>query len=313
MKNKEIVKLFEFVAQEVERLNVLRRTDWKKAAEEVGLNRGLPLNYDDFCRDYCECGKSAARQLYEMAATKLQELPELKDRVKVETFLKPIQVEFAQRALAKRTKIDENFVENLFNEAKLRAKATLEDRIYFFPVYTIAVEKIDEYEFGSAKFVRTNKFFADNDVQLKQSEELAITEFPAANVADLFSFARKHYGDYRWIACVEIKGAEPDIGWNKAREILEQSLGLLRLSVPSRRGQFVGQIEENPTLRSASHLSLKATKEFETWHSSSYAEPHTAPGFLKDFRQKVPQIGNLEAAIQKLQRWNSLTQLKIVF
>jgi hypothetical protein len=314
MKNQDIVRLFEFVIQEVERLNVLRQKDWKKAAEEVGLDRGLPLNYDDFCNDYCECGKTASRQLFEMAATKLHETPELRDRVKVGTFLKPIEVEFARWALVKRAKIDEALVQNILREAVSRAKAKLEDRTYFFPVYTIAEEGVDEYEFGSAKFIKTRKFFADNEVQLKLSEESAVKEFPASNddkdadyakthVAKLFGFAREHYGNYRWIACIEIKGAEPDMGWSKAREILEQSLGLLRLSVPSGRKQFIGLIEENTTLRSASYLSLKATKEFETWHSSSYAEPHTVPGFIRDFRQKVPQIVNVEIAIQKLQRW----------
>lgn len=314
MKNQDIVKLFEFVVQEIERLNVLRHKDWKQAAQEVGLNRGLPLNYDDFCNDFCECGKEASRRLYEMAAAKLQETSELRDRVKVGTFLKPVEVEFAQRALAKRVKIDEALVKDILREAVTRAKATLEDRIYFFPVYTIAEEGIDEYEFGSAKFIQTRKFFANNGVRLKLSEESAAKEFPASNdakdadyaktrVAKLFGFAREHYGNYRWIACVEIKGAEPDMGWNKAREILEQSLGLLRLSVPSGRKQFIGLIEENTTLRSASYLSLKATKEFETWHSSSYAEPHTVPGFIQDFRHKVPQIGSVEIAIKKLQRW----------
>jgi hypothetical protein len=310
VRNQAIIKLLEFVIQEVERLNTLRRTDWKKAAQEVGSDRGLPLNYDDFCKNYCVCGISASRQLYEMAAAKLQEIPGLKDRVKVETFLKPIEVEFAQRALAQRIKIDEAFVESILHEAEMRATATMENRTYFFPVYTIAVEKIDEYEFGSAKFVRTNKFFADYDVYLKLSEELAIKEFPESNIADLFGFTRKHYGGYRWIACVEIKGAEPEIGWNKAREILEQSLGLLRLSVPRSRRQFIGHIEENRTLRSASYLSLTASQAFKTWHSSSYAEPHVTPEFLNDFRQKVPQIGNLESAIRKLQHWGKLDEIE---
>ena len=60
---KEIVKLFEFVVQKVDRLEKLRQTDRKQAALEAGLYR-LPLTYDDFPKnsDYRGCGKEAAHE-----------------------------------------------------------------------------------------------------------------------------------------------------------------------------------------------------------------------------------------------------------
>jgi len=93
------------------------------------------------------------------------------------------------------------------------------------------------------------------------------------------------------------------MGWKKAREVLEQTLGLLPLAARSREGSFIGLIDENPTLRSASYMSLKMTAEFDVWHSSSYGEPHVVPGFVQDFRNKVPQLGNLEAIIEKSRQW----------
>ena len=139
MKDQDLVKLFESVVQDVERLKDLRRKDWKKAAQEVGLHRGLPCNYDDFCNEFFECGKLVARSLYEMAASKLSENPRLRGRVKVETFLKPIEVEFAQQGIMKRAKIDKALMNTVLAEAERRAASTLEDRIYFFPVFTIDV------------------------------------------------------------------------------------------------------------------------------------------------------------------------------
>jgi hypothetical protein len=314
MNDQDLVKLFEAVVHDVERLNELRRKDWKKAAQEVGLHRGLPCNYDDFCNDFFECGKPVARSLFEMAAAKLSENSKLRGRVKVETFLKPIEVEFAQRGIAKRAKIDKALVNAVFREAERRAASTFEDRVYFFPVYTIDVDNAEEYAFGPVTFFRARKFFKDNEAGLKASAEAAAkgsqksdnpreAETHKAHISKLFSLAREHYGGYRWIAGIEIKGAEPDIGWKKAREVLEQTLGLLRLAAHSREGSFIGLIDENTTLRSASYMSLKTTKEFDVWHSSSYGEPHVLPGFLQDYRNKVPQLGNVEAIIEKSRQW----------
>ncbi len=321
MKNQDIVKIFKFVVQEVERLNDLRRQDWKEASQVVGLNRGLPRNHDDFCNEFFECGKAAARKLYEMAVIKLRSNSKLNGRVRVETFLKPIEVEFAQRGLVNHEEIDETFVKAVLSKAELWVQSKLEDRTYFFPVYTFDVEKAEEYAFGPVKFVRAGKFLNDHEAALKSSEEakaksLQKTEGPIeveghkTHIAKLFTLAREHYGGYRWIACVEIKGAEPDIGWEKAREVLEQSFGLLRLAAHSREGSFIGLIEENPTLRSASYMSLKSTKEFEVWHSSSYGEPHVTPEFVLDYRRKVPQLANLEAIITKSQKWEQTDEIE---
>lgn len=314
MKNRDISTLFEFVSQEVQRLNKLRSTDWKKATEEIGLSRGLPCNYDEFCNEIYECGESAARQLYEMAAAKLKTIPTLNGRVQVETLLRPIKVELAQRAFVRSANIDEDLVKGILNEAETRALATLEDRTYFFPVYTIDVQGIEEYSVGAVRFVRARTFLAENQAKLKRSKETTDTTSETENlkkhISRLFDLAWEHYGNYRWIAGVEIKQAEPDIGWEKAHEILELTLGLLRLSMFSRNGQFIGSIEENPTLRSASYLSLKATDELGTWHRSSYSEPHTGPNFIQDYRAKVPQLESLEAIILKQQRWEQTNAIE---
>ena|SRR5882672_595394 len=177
IKNQDIVKLFEFVAQEVDRLNELRRNDPKQAAQEIGLHRGLACNYDDFCNDFYECGKIAARRLYEMAAVKLRSYSKLNGRVKVETFLKPIEVEFAQQGLAKRAKIDQALVAAILREAESRSHAKLEDRTYFFPVYTIAMEGHQEYSVGPVKFVGKQQFFTDNEGGLKSSEDATANSF----------------------------------------------------------------------------------------------------------------------------------------
>jgi len=259
-----------------------------------------------------ECGSAAARRLYGMAKAKLRDLADLNGRVKVETFLRPIEVEFGNRALVKGEKITEAMVKEIIQAAKTRAKSKLENRTYFFPVYAIDEQEAEEFEFGAARFLRTQNFLLANESKFKESEDEAVKGRPAiANDADefrkhisrLFALAKEHYGDFRWIACVEIHNAEPEIGLNRAREVLEQSLNLLRLTVPSRRGQFIGLAEDYPTLRSASYLSLKATGEFDAWHTSSYAEPHTVRGFIQDFRRKVRSIEFAEQAIERLRLW----------
>jgi hypothetical protein len=321
IKNQDIVKLFEFVIQEIDRLAELRRNDWKKASEEIGLNRGLPCNYDDFCGDFRECGKVAAQKLYEMAAAKLRSNPKLSGRVLTETFLKPIEVELAQKGVVERKKIDQALVTAIMREAESRTCAKLEDRTYFLPVFTIAVENAQEYSFGPVKFVRNQKFFADNEAGLKSSEEATArslhksatpkeTDDYKTHISNLFKIARDHYASYRWIACIDIREAEPEVGWQKSREIVEQTFGLLRLASRSRSGQFIGLIEENPTPRSASYLSFKQTKEFEVSSSSSYGEPNVIPEFIEDYRRKVPQLGNLEAIILKTQKWEKTDSIE---
>jgi hypothetical protein len=311
MKNQDILETFEFVVQEVHRLNLLRRTDWKKAAEEGGLHR-LPLSYDDFPKNHVECGSAAARRLYGIARAKLRELADLNGRVKVETFLRPIEIEFGNRALVKGEKVTEVMVKEIIRAAKTWAKTKLEDRTYFFPVYVIDEQEAEEFEFGAARFLRTQRFLLANESKFKESEDEAVKTRPAiadnadefrTHISELFTLAKEHYSDFRWIACVEILNAEPELGLKRAREVLEQSLNLLRLSVPSSRGQFIGLAEDYPTLRSASYLSLRATGEFDTWHTASYAEPHCVRGFVQGFRHKVRSIECAEQAIERFRLW----------
>lgn len=320
MKNQDVVKLFQFVVQEVDRLQRAIETDWKAVAPESWLYQ-LPASHDRFAVHHYHCGKAAALQLYELAASRVAETKSLKGRVKVETLLQPIQVELAQRAVAKREPINEKLVKAVLAEAEARAKATLEDRTYFFPVYTIAEEGIHEYAVGAVRFVRTAKFFGDNEAGLKRSEDLIAARRQAGGEptsgnkpvrcgSDLFQLARAHYAGYRWIAGLEIKGAEPAMGWVKAREILESTLSLLRLAVPSRAGLFVGLVDENPTPRSASYMSLKSDGEFDVWHTSSYAEPHVTAGFLGDYQRKAPQLVNVEAITVKMQHWEELDAIE---
>jgi hypothetical protein len=297
MDRKDIISAFEFVVREVERLEKLRQTDWKQAAHEGGLYR-LPLTYDDFPKnnDYRECGKAAASRLYEVAREKLRDMSELKGRIKIETFLKPIEIEFAQRALVKREKIDESMADKVIHQAKLKALSGCEDRTYFFPVYSINVEDRDEYSFGAAKFLRAQRFFADNDAEIMRSADADMAEALATgqvkdensyrnHVSQLFATAKEHYSSCQWLAMVEIKGAEPDIGRTKAREILEYSFNLLRLAANSKDGQFIGSIEDSPVLSSVSHLSLKANKRFAMSHTASYIDYHATPGFMESYRQ----------------------------
>jgi hypothetical protein len=321
MNNREIVEVFKFTSQEIKRLESLGQTNPKQAAAEIGLHSGIGITHEEFPKIHYECGKAAAKRLYEMAAKKLLDFADLRGRVEVGTFLKPMTAEFAKRALINGNTINEKLIEMILQEAITRAKGHLENRIYFFPVYALQMQDSEDFVLDGIRFFLVRRFWQEIEPQIERSVDIAVedeakkssdSKHVRKHLLNLFSLAKQHYGNYRWIACVEIRGAEKSIGWKKAREVLEQTLNLLRLPILSREGQFIGIADESSVPRSNSRVSLNLTanNQYEASHSISYVEPHVEKEFLHKFRQKVPQISFLERAIEKVRQWETPDEIE---
>lgn len=315
----ENTKTVQSVVDAVHRIEKLTQADWKAAASEIGLSTGLPVEHGPFPKLHFQCGKLADRELYELAAERVESDPELNDRIEVEKYLRPLQVEIAQRCLISKTAVTPELVKEIFKVAKDLAKSALVDRTYLFPVYGLNAPQLKEFNLGAALFTQTKLFFERSQVDWQRSvaSSLAkwqtggdISEEGKRHAEGLFGSSKEHYERFGWIASVEVRQADPAVAWKRARKLLEDSFNILRLLIPSRRGQFVGLPDERPSLQSEAWIERLPGGEFEASLSSNWIEPHAEEGYLEGMKQRAPQIGFIESAVRKQQNWQPLEAIE---
>src|SRR4030042_1442804 len=71
--------------------------------------------------------------------------------------------------------------------------------------------------------------------------------------------AKDYYMKYPWVAIVEVRKMEPEMGNQQALNILEQTLNCLRLVISSDSNHFIGIVEESPFSEISSSLAIDET------------------------------------------------------
>jgi hypothetical protein len=256
---KDIAAIFSFVVQEVDRINstikhnpnllqeILRKGGMIQKQKEGGWNAGGYI-----------CGQEAISRLFKLAKEKVNSYPELKRRCKVESFFHPLEDQIARRLIENREEINETKVKEILISAKNAALEKLVDRKYLFPTYAVDWDGGNFIKLGKVEFIKSHAFFQSKREVINSSIEAGET---------FLKEAEDFYTKYPWIAIVEIKKMEPEIGNQQALNILEQTLNCLRLVIRSNSTHFIGVAEESPLPEISSSIAIDETGNFLTGKS----------------------------------------------
>jgi hypothetical protein len=317
----DLAETLRLVVSEFDRLTELQQTDWKSAASQMEFSEGLPSEHVEFparAERYYRCGKVAQRNLYECVFERAEKDHDVREKISAQTIFHALQVEVAQNCIEQRKTIAPELAQKLFSEAKKLGLTRAVDRNYFFPVFAIRMADRDEFSIAAASFVRTKAFFERSKEEWQHSIATDIAEIGNESGSDhikkniewLYDSAERYYRQFPCIASVRINGAEPELGQLAAKRILESSFNILRIFVPSRRGQFIGLAEQSPIASNKSFIEQKATGGFITWNRGRQGEPVASEDSISRMRQRMPQSAFIEAVIEKQRNWKILTPLE---
>jgi hypothetical protein len=251
---KEIAEIFTFVAQEADRINstiqhqpdllqeILRKGGIIQKRKEGGWNAGGYI-----------CGPEAISRLFKLGKEKVNSYPELRGRCKVESFFHPLEDQIVRRLIENREEINEVIVKEILASAKKSAVEKLVDWKYLFPIYLIQWDGGDFIKLGKVEFIKSDNFFQTEKENINKSIETGET---------FLKDAQDFYAKYPWLAIVEVKKMEPEIGYQQALSILEQTLNCLRLVIHSDKYHFIGIAEESPFSEISSSLAIDDTGNF---------------------------------------------------
>ena len=295
-KTDEPIKVFKFVVQEFNRLAVLMRTDRKKAFDEIGVAGLIAKRQNSVPAGLYACGKTARLKLFGLAKDRINSDPELKDRVRLKSYVSALEDLIVQRLFVNREPVTKDVTKGILRCAKVEALKSLEDRTYLFPVYLFWMDSFETFLLGSIKFSTSKRYLSENEAAMKRSIEDAIQVRLSKKTAsdkseddtwfreymdDLYQSARKHYERYPWIAEVSIPSADPEVGWQRARKVLEQTLNTLRLIVRSSKSHFIGLADECYILPQSNTVSVDMNGFFYFSKSMSFVQPKVKDDVLK--------------------------------
>jgi len=296
-KTDEPIKVFAFVVQEFNRLAVLMRTDRKKAFDEIGVAGLIAKRQNSVPAGLYACGKTARLKLFGLAKDRINSDPELKDRVRLKSYVSALEDLIVQRLIVNREPVTKDETTGILRRAKAEALKLFEDRTYLFPVYLFWIDSLDTFLLGSIKFSKSKRYLSENEVAMKRSIENAIKIRLSKRKAsdktvdntwlrkymdDLYQSATKYYESYPWIAEVSIPSADPEVGWQRARKVLEQTLNTLRLIVRSSKSHFIGLADECYILPQSNSISVDKNGNFFFSESKSFVQLKVNDDFFKN-------------------------------
>jgi hypothetical protein len=313
----EIVGTFVFVVAEVDRLNALVQAGHtKEALSQCGLASHLPLARGEFpCGGHYMCSRAADERLIDLVQSCVTNDHELRDRIRLNSYYGPLKAELGIRAARDRELITDVLAKQMLQAAKSAALAKLVKARYYLPVFCINQEGVDEFILGAVHFERTDRFFEKHRPEWDIAIEQSVAENRAAaqelgQTADvswpreLFAHVKQHVCDHRWIASVEIDGAEKSVGWNKAEYVIDQTCSLLRLLLKARDDSHIGVASHSQKQRSDARFMLPAEGRYETWVSSSVVDYCVEANFLAQAPLVVPGFSQIETAVSRLSGWS---------
>jgi hypothetical protein len=265
---KEIAGIFSFVVREVDRISSLLKNE-PGLFQDIVKKGGMIQKQKG--GGYM-CGPEAALQVLELAKERVELYPELKGRCKLNSFLHPLEDQIARRFIENREKISEAAVKELFRSARNAAMEKLIDWKYLFPTYAVHWEGGDFIKLGKVEFIKSHTFFQSNREVINKSIE---------NGEIFLKDGENFYTRFPWVAIVEIKRMEPEIGHRQASNVLEQTLNCLRLVIRSNSDHFTGIVEECPLSESSSSLAIDENGKFLSGKSWKLIQPIVNEEFFK--------------------------------
>jgi hypothetical protein len=281
---------------------------FKEAAEESRLSH-LPRSGGG----HYMCSERAEQRLAELAQSRINEDKSLKGRIWLRTFHDPLKKELARRGIENQEAITEKVAKEMLQVARSAALATLTTRRYCFPIFCIDEKDVDEFTLGVVHFQRTEKFLAqhqqawDRSIEKERLKAEAETRFKADPKwpNKLRVHALTHLKKHGWIASVEIREAEPDVGWQKAESVVDLTMSGLRLLLPRRSGSFIGLADAPHEQQHSAGVSITDGEDYESRLSRSFLDPNVEQNFLSASYRVIPGFADLEQVLKKLSLWDS--------
>jgi len=269
---KEIAEIFSFVVREVDRVNSTIKEHPDLLQEILRKGAELQRQKNGWNAGSYICSPEAISQLFEIAKERVNSYPELKGRCKVESFFRPLEDQIARRLIENREEINEVTIKEIFRSAKNAAMEKLVDWKYLFPIYTIQWDGGDFFKLGKVEFIKSGTFFQNSKEAINKSIGTGET---------FLKDAKNFYMKYPWVAIVEVKKMESEIGNQQAFNILEQTLNCLRLVIRSDNDHFIGIVEESPLSEISSSLAIDETGKFLGGKSWKVVQPRVTDEFFK--------------------------------
>jgi hypothetical protein len=269
---KEIAEIFSFVVREVDRVNSTIKQHPDLLQEILRKGTELQKQKNGWNAGGYICSSEAILRLFEIAKEKMNSYPELNGRCRVESFFRPLGDQIARRLIENREEINEVTVKEIFRSAKNSAMEKLVDWKYLFPIYTVQWDSGEYFKLGKVEFIKSDTFFQNNKPGINKSIETGET---------FLEEAKDYYMKYPWVAIVEVRKMEPEMGNQQALNILEQTLNCLRLVIRSDSNHFIGIVEESPFSEISSSLAIDETGKFLAGKSWKVVQPRVSDEFFK--------------------------------
>lgn len=250
---KEIVEIFSSVVREVDRINSMIKQHPDLLQEILRKGTTLQKQKNGWNAGGYICSPEAISKLFELAKERVNSYPELKGRCKVETFFRSLEDQIARRLIENREEINEATVKEILISAKNSAVEKLVDWKYLFPTYVVSWGGGDFIKLGKVEFIKSDSFFQSKKEGINKSIEAGET---------FLKDAKDFYMKYPWVAIVEVKKMEPEIGDQQALNILDQTLNCFRLVIHSDNEHFIGIAEETPFSEISSSLTIDGSGNF---------------------------------------------------
>lgn len=309
MKIADAVTILQSVLNDTARLHRMATEGrFKEAAKESQLSH-LPRSGGG----HYMCSEKAERRLAELAQSRVNDDKSLKGRIWLRTFHNPLKKELARRGIENQEAITEKTTKEMLQAARSAALATLTTRRYCFPVFCIEEKRVDEFTLGAVHFQRTDKFLDqhrqawDCSVEKERLEAKAETRFKADEnwPSKLRGHTLTHLKKHGWIASVEIREAEPDVGWQKAESVIDLTMSGLRLLLPRQSGSFIGLADAPREQQHSAGVSITGNEDYAARLSSTFLNPGVEPNFLSESYRVIPGFADLEQVLQKLPLWEA--------
>jgi len=183
----------------------------------------------------------------------------------------------------------------LFETVIREVEEGLDVLTHYIPCSIVAHSQPDQFEVGPVKFVWRERFFRENESVLRTT----IDETPGFEWG--FEALESFFKQSSWVAMVTIEAADKEKSSERAREITQTALDMLKAVIGSARGAGIRQAYDNGMPSRIASLNLAAGKGFSpSWGSRSHDAVLT-----EDWHQVIRTLPFWETAESILDRYSN--------